>query len=115
MSKKDVERLAKELGGTVKEVSGPLPDGSGFATISLPLPSNHWLTRPGFNEPPMPFRCGLGDTRTRMAQDITEAARYAIRASTMNGQENDFDPDAMIQNMIVGMLGYWTIDGFSHL
>ena len=33
----------------------------------------------------------------------------------MSGLDDDFDPDALVQNMVVGMLGYWTYDGFSHL
>jgi hypothetical protein len=29
----------------------------------------------------------------------------------MNGKEMDFDPDAMVQNAIIGFLGYSTKDG----
>ncbi len=99
--------------------SGALPDGSGFFTASMPLPKDHWLTAEGFNEPPMPFRIGqadapvLGRDRTMWKECITAAARYAVRASTMNGKEEDFDPDAMVQNMVVGMIGYFTPDGLS--
>lgn len=105
----------EEAGGTVKEVSGPLPDGSGFATASFPLPTDHWLYEDKFNEPPMPWRTGNGEMRDEMAEKVRAAARYAIRASTMNGKDNDFDPDAMVQNFVVGMLGYWTDDGRSKL
>ncbi len=31
--------------------------------------------------------------------------------ATMKGKEQDFDPDALIQNLIVGMLGYHTPTG----
>ena len=93
--------------------------------MSLPLPKDHWLTKPGCNEPPAPFRLGTAEdgsnilprikTREEFAQKIREATRYAVRASTMNGKVDDFDPDAVVQNMVVGMLGYWTPDGLSHL
>lgn len=79
--------------------SGPLP----FA----------WLYEAGPNEPPAPWRMGTGDeVRAPLEKKIAAAARYAVRASTMNGQAMDFDPDAMVQNFIVGMLGYHTADGY---
>ena len=92
-----------------------LPDGSGFFTASSPLPVDHWLYVDHENIPPMSQKIGIGQQRTLKAEEIRAAARYAIRASTMNGKEMDFDPDAMVQNMVVGMLGYWTVDGESHL
>jgi len=109
-----VERLVKEAGGQIEEVSGPLPDGSSFCTASFPLPKNHWLTVEGHNEPPMPFRMGTDNPdRKEWEKKIREAARYAIRASTMNGQDDDYDPDAMERNFMIGMLGYCTPDGLS--
>jgi len=94
-----------------------LPDGSAFAVLSFPLPKDHWLykaTDDGFTAPPpMPWRMGSGDERNAVADKIRAAARYAIQASTMRGQDEDFDPDAMVQNFVVGMLGYWTPDGLS--
>jgi hypothetical protein len=59
----------------------------------------------------MPMRKGNGPFRDQTALNIRDAARYAIRASTMNGKETNFDPDALVQNLIVGFLGYWTQDG----
>jgi hypothetical protein len=88
-----------------------LPDGSGFFTASFPLPRDHWLYAEGYNTPPAPWRIGVGNERTEVAEGIRAACRYAVRASTMNGKEMDFDPDAMVQNMVVGLLGYWTKDG----
>jgi hypothetical protein len=90
-----------------------LPDGSGVFTASMPLPKDHWLYAEGSNEPPMPMQVGLGPKRNELAGQIREAAKYAIRASTMNGEEKDFDPDAIVQNMVVGLLGYWTENGRS--
>ena|SRR3990167_5072924 len=120
MSEELVRKLAEDVGGKIEEI-GKLPDGSGFAVMSMPLPKDHWLTKEGYNEPPMPFRIGedgsvvLNRTRQMWADDIREAAKYAIRASTMNGKIDDFDPDAMVQNMVVGMIGYFTKDGISHI
>lgn len=90
-----------------------LPDGSGFFTMSFPLPKDHWIYADGHNDPPAPMRIGAGAERDRLAAQVRAAAKYAIRASTMNGKESDFDPDAMVQNMIIGLLGYWTKDGKS--
>lgn len=110
-----VRQLVHDLGGKIETVSGPLPDGSGFATASFPLPADHWLTAPGDNNrPPMPFRMGREDSRRKeWAERILAATRYAARCCTMNGKEMDFDPDALVQNMQVALLGYWTDDGLS--
>jgi len=90
-----------------------LPDGSGFFTASFPLPRDHWSTVDGANVPPMPLRMAEGDARKRMADAIRAATKYAIRASTFNGKDPDFDPDALVQNMVVGLLGYHTADGLT--
>ncbi len=93
-----------------------LPDGSGFFTGSMPLPENHWLyAEPkGYEPPPMPMRMGTDDPhREEVKQMLTQAGRYALRASTLKGQDSDWDPDAVIQNLVVGLLGYNTPDGRS--
>lgn len=89
-----------------------LPDGSAFCVGSMPLPKYHWLYEE-CGEPPMPWRIGVGVQRDAKAKQIAEAVRYAVRASTRSGKESDFDPDAMVQNVIVGLLGYWTPSGGS--
>ena len=92
-----------------------LPDGSAFGTMSLPLPKDHWLYQDGhwaYHTPPMTLRMGTDHHQhSAMCETIREAAIYAVRAATMNGKEMDFDPDALVQNMIVGLLGYHTPDG----
>lgn len=116
-----LEQIAQACNGKIESVHGPLPDGSGFAIISMPLPKDHWLTTEGFNVPPMPFRFGCSEqdkdfsfrNREQFAEGIRAAARHAIRASTTNGKEMDFDPDALVMNMVTGMLGYHTDDGLS--
>ena len=93
-----------------------LPDGTAFGVMSFPLPEKHWLTEGEHLEaPPMPFRMGTDDPRRQQFNEmIRAAARYAVRGSTMRGREMDFDPDAMVQNFVVAMLGYHTPDGLCH-
>jgi hypothetical protein len=122
------ERLPEPL-GTIQDAGikinevGLLPDGSGFAVGSLPLPKDHWLTKESeyhekykfnFDTPPMPFRMGKNvPARKFYEQALQEAGRYALRAATENGKIDDYDPDAVIKNLIVGFLGYFTDDGLS--
>ncbi len=89
---------------------------SSFGTLSLPLPPNHWLTFPGYEKPPMPYRMGTDNPERVVWEKMLRAAgQYAYRAATMNGQAKNIDPDALIQNLIVGFLGYHTPDGLSRL
>ena len=85
-----------------------LPDGSAFFTASLPLPAGHWLYAPRsewdskrdeYAECPPPILTGA----QRAA--VIAAARYAIRGATMCGQEMDFDPDALVLNMVYALCG----------
>lgn len=109
-----VRQLVAEAGGVIQSAGGPLPDGSGYCTASLPLPSDHWLYADGRESPPAPLRVGTADPRrAELALQIRDAARCAIRRATMNGTVEDFDPDALVQNFVVAMLGYWTADGRS--
>ena len=104
----DESPAAAPAAGTV------LPDGSGFFTASMPLPADHWLTAApsgDYEPPPMKLRMAAGPARDAMAELLREAARQAIRASTLNGAEPDFDPDALVQNLVVSLLGYWSEDG----
>lgn len=85
-----------------------LPDGSAFAVMSFPLPKDHWLTAPAsewdnerdeFAECPQPIL-------THAQHDAVVAAiRYAVRGTTMRGQEMDFDPDALVQNAVYALCG----------
>ena len=122
-----LKEIATACGGKITEVNGAL--GVGFAVMSMPLPKTHWIykgdrtdTYGTFNVPPMPFRMGSADeivirgeilTKRQFSDKIKAAGQYAVRAATMNGKEMDFDPDALIQNLLVGMLGYWTENGLS--
>jgi hypothetical protein len=110
-----IKELARSTDGKINECFA-LPDGSGFATMSMPLPKDHWLLVEGYNEPPMPMKLGTDSpAREVFRKMLIDAGRYAVRASTMNGKEEDFDPDAMVGNFVIGMLGYYTHDGLSHV
>ena len=97
---------AREL-GLDYEVPTLLPDGSAFGVMSFPLPSDHWLYAPneyrdGEDEPidlPKPILTHA------MRDAVVAAVRYAIRGATMRGQENDFDPDALVQNAVYALCG----------
>jgi hypothetical protein len=119
MTIEHVERLAKDLGGTIEEV-GRLPDGSGFAMMSMPLPKDHWIyakSPEGHSlNPPMTFRMPMSHPRyADFVARVREAAKYAVRSATLGGTEMDFDPDALLQNLIVGLTGYATDDALSHM
>lgn len=109
---KEVADMIEDLGGTV-EGAGIHPDGmSGFMTASFPLPENHWIYTLDTSRPPMPLRLGTDDVRHREIKDaIWAAAKYAVCCATMNGKDDDFDPDALCQQMVVGLIGYFTPDG----
>lgn len=88
-----------------------LPDGSAFAVLSLPLPKDHWLYKPspdGWDSvrdcaPDLPHPILTHEQRDA----VVAAVRYAVRAATMNGKELDFDPDALVQNAVVALCGFY--------
>lgn len=86
-----------------------LPDGSGVLTASFPLPKDHWLYGPHEFESPWTLKGGLPADRREAANAIWNAAKWAIQGATMNGKAMDFDPDALCQNLVVGLLGYWPL------
>ena len=80
-------------------------------TASFPLAKDHWLYADHENLPPGPLartfvREEDKSYRDALVHNVRAAAKYAIRVSTMNGKDRDFDPDAMVRNFLVGMLGY---------
>lgn len=91
------------------ELSEPtiLPDGSGFGILSLPLPKDHWIYKEreyedGAIEPndlPAPI------LTHSFRRQVIAAIRYAVRSATNCGKEDDFDPDAMVQNAVYALCG----------
>ena len=111
----EVQKLIEGAGGKLEEIAGPLLDGSGFAIASFPLPEDHWTkTMKSLGlEPPMPLRIGTGPERDKLAQQIREAGKYAYIVTGITDLGDDHDADAFLQNLVVGLLGYWTADGKS--
>ena len=91
------------------ELSAPtiLPDGSGFGILSLPLPKDHWIYKEreyedGAIEPndlPVPI------LTHSFRRQVIAAIRYAVRSATNCGKEDDFDPDALVQNAVYALCG----------
>lgn len=85
-----------------------LPDGSAFSVMSFPLPEDHWLYTPreyASDEAVDPIDLPAPILTHALRENVIAAVRYAIRASTNCGQENDFDPDAMVQNAVYALCG----------
>ena len=84
-----------------------LPDGSAFALASYPLPKDHWLYAPREYEPGAEEPKELPHPILTHAQsaEVVAAVRYAIRGATMCGKEEDFDPDALVQNAVYALCG----------
>lgn len=111
-----IHRLLFHTSGITVKESPELPDGSGVATVSFPLPIDHWIYDRAPHIPPMGLRAGVDNAeRMPLSGLIREAARYAVRDATANGTIPDFDPDALVQAMTVGLLGYHTADGTSEV
>lgn len=103
-----LQELADATNGTITDVQS-LPDGSGCAMLSMPLPQDHWIyedhpegwdrVRDTFLDTPHPF------LDRALIPQLIDALKYAIRGATMCGKVMDFDPDALVQNAIYAMCG----------
>jgi hypothetical protein len=138
-----VKKIAKACDGTITEVGIlPDNSGFAIMSMPLRkdhwiYQGDRTEAYGTFNVPPMVFRMGgnqvfmmaivdkmppeggtgqaeaRGYTKEEMAERIRAAGRYAVRCATMNGKEMDFDPDALLQNLVTGFLGYNTDTGLS--
>jgi hypothetical protein len=84
-----------------------LPDGSGFAVVSFPLPADHWSKDQGDLVPPASIArlAGSASEREWWRKRITDAGRYAFRCASFKGRTADIDPDALIMQLVVGLIG----------
>ena len=85
-----------------------LPDGSAFCVLSFPLPKDHWLYAPreyASDESVDPIDLPAPILTHEQRDSVIAAIRYAVRASTNCGKEDDFDPDAMVQNAVYALCG----------
>lgn len=87
-----------------------LPDGSAFGVISFPLPKTHWLyaEREYADGEHEPIELGKPILTHDVRDAVISAVRYAIRGATMCGKESDFDPDALVQNVVYALCGPYT-------
>ncbi len=113
-----VDELADMLGGKVHDVVIHPGGESGSAVISFALPEDHWIyekSEKGWStthehEPPLLIP-GHSMVRDYLDEKVKIAARYGVKCATMDGEEDDFDPDALVRNVQNGLLGYFTRDG----
>ena len=93
------------------ELSAPtiLPDGSGFGILSLPLPKDHWLyAEREYEESAIEPKDLPAPILTHaLRQQVIDAIRYAVRSATNCGKEDDFDPDALVQNAVYALCGHY--------
>ena len=84
-----------------------LPDGSGFGIMSFPLPKDHWLYKESEYEEGAVEPNDLPDPilTHSLRQQVIAAIRYAVRSATNCGKEEDFDPDALVQNAVYALCG----------
>lgn len=86
-----------------------LPDGSAFAVMSFPLPTDHWLTAPRVdgwdNERDCPPDTPRPIVDSAQREAVKAAIRWAVRGATMCGKEPDFDPDALVLNAAYALCG----------
>ena len=91
------------------ELSAPtiLPDGSGFGILSLPLPKDHWLyaEREYEEDAVEPKDLPAPILTHALRKQVIDAIRYAVRSATNCGKEDDFDPDALVQNAVYALCG----------
>lgn len=109
---KFLKNLFKEAGVQLEQTSPltMLPDGSAYFTASFPLPKDHWLLHertynPGEDETADFPRQFVLMPRVLYEEHVTAAAKWAVRASTDCGKEMDFDPDAMVLNIVYALCG----------
>ena len=79
-----------------------LPDGSGCFTASMPLPKHHWIY--GVRREVHPVLRGMNDIPEVRAA-VREALQEAVKGATMCGREEDWDPDALVQNALYHLFG----------
>lgn len=114
-----ISDLADSVGGTITECVNDLGDGSGFATMSMALPEDHWIyetTPDGFTpRSTYPMMAGK-DSKARDFLSriiVNHGGKYGVKAATSNGREDDFDPDALVRNIEIGLFGLFTADGLT--
>jgi ribosomal protein L22 len=89
--------IADAVGGKIESVS------EFGATMSMPLPKDHWLYQETQDDPTSPFASAIFNMDT--AEQVKQVLRHAIKSATCNGRIVDFDPDALVINLMNGLFG----------
>lgn len=112
-----ISNLADMTGGKLEECVNDVGDGSGFAVMSLPLPEDHWLyatTEDGFTpNPTYELLIGNCPARDYLEDLLKPGIQHGIKAATRCGRDEDFDPDALARNVVIGHFGVYTDDGLT--
>lgn len=101
----------RPLETSVVNIDTVLPDDSAFFTTETPLPKDHWLYSEA-GTPPMLLGRGVDDPeiRAELQEAVRQGVQYSLKVSGLDGSES-VDPDAIVQNAIIGIVGYFTPDG----
>ena len=86
-----------------------LPDGSGFMLASFPLPQSHWIYHKKEHKEHVEgtlHQFVTEENYQNLKEKVQTAVRLAIQGATMSGKDMDFDPDALVQNAIIELLGH---------
>jgi len=106
MSKQsEISQLKDKKKPKIESVAN-FPDGHTAMVVSFPLRKTHWIFQDS-GEPPKPLDMASTEERMFLESKFKDVVKYAVKCSTMSGKYMDFDPDAMIQNFMVGMFGYY--------
>lgn len=115
-----IAEIADATGATILDCQS-VPDGSGFATMALALPNDHWVYEADADgyppRPHYPMRAGK-DSKARdyLSRILTEyGGKYAVRTTTLCGRETDIDYDALVRNVEIGLFGVYTTDGLNSM
>ena len=107
----EMRDIITSSGGTVQNVT-KLTDQDGMFVASWPLPKDHWLYTESDNEPPMGMLMGTNDPqRAELQKHVVAAVRYAYKVNTRNGTDLDLDPDSLVNDVVIGLMGWYTPDG----
>lgn len=112
---KDVfERKYREIGmQDLVQSTGATPKADPVVDVNEPneparqlLSDGHWLTQPGDDVAPAPvLKASTDKKRAELVTAIREAGMYALRTVSENGRTAAFDPDALLQNLVVALMG----------
>jgi hypothetical protein len=89
-----------------------LPDGSACFVGNMPLPKTHWIYKPSEEleqacVPVIPTTDTVVQEafREQLRKEVSKAVKRSLNICTHQGTDMDFDPDAVVQTLLVELLG----------